>query len=324
MLAAMLFCSSILLSAADDVPTPAEIRDHLRHWHEDFHVLRIGYENTWPESSIKYRRELLLTDSRDYLEVDEWYGRPDQPQPTRQVRGGNQQRRFQASYVWDEENKEWQLTGSHSQRRIVKDIRSTMAFQPLLHLLDMRTGLWLDDSLLDHQVTVKPGGTIDGEECILVEVVYPNEEKLAGEQFWLAVEKDYLPKKVVPIENSAIGAPYYCEEFRFDGERWYPARGAIGEGADSGPWEVTEFEVNPEVSQATFSEFFNEYMRPQGMSEEDVEMLLPDPLEQTTPRQAQAPVTPDASGSENYLPVVFLIASTLLALYLFWWSRRMG
>lgn len=316
----LVFCSP--LCGEETLPSAEEIRNHLRRWHSGFVSFRIGYENTWPGTPIRKYREFLMTDSNEYLEFEDWYFRPDRPHPFREVRGGNQQMRFRASYDLNESRKEWVLTGVTRQKRNTSNIGSTMIIQPLWPMLEPHPGRWLDETLSDQKITVKRGGMIDGERCVLVELEYQNERKLAGDQIWLAIDKGYLPKKTVPMKSQVLtNAHYFCEEFRFDGERWYPLKGRIGEGEDANYWRVTEFEVNPKVSPSIFRAPDDSLLR-RTVSDKDLQS------NSETRRATQAstakeglPVASRSGWSNIDWSLILLVCSALVGGAAFWRSR---
>ncbi|MEW4527004.1 hypothetical protein [Maioricimonas sp. JC845] len=304
--------------ADDELPTPEEIRDHLYEWRKDIVVFRIGYETTWPESDVRKLREFLMTDSKEYVDIEEMYGLGEGP--TRTVRGGDLATRFRASYRQESGGEGWRLTGLSTKERKSALVNSGMAVVPLRPLLNVNSGRWLDETLLDHDVTVRDGGVIDGEECVLVDIVFTDEEKFSGWHVWLAKNKGWLPKQMTRMEGSYLKPlRYLCEEYRHDGERWYPYRGQIGESPDNAYWEVTRFEVNPELTG-------NEFVPPDdtelqkeiaARSREQAATRRPVPAAEREPVPVAQPYSVDVKKISIGLLVlggIVLIAA--------WWSRR--
>ena len=304
--------------ADDELPTPEEIRDHLYEWRKDFVVFRVGYDIASPGSSIRMHREFLLTDTRDYLDIVEWHGRSERPY--REVAGGNAAMRFNARYVQDESGKTWSLSSLGTSERTASNVGAGLILQVFWPLVDAHSGRWLDETLLDHDVTVRDGGVIDGEECVLVDIVFTDEEKFSGWHVWLAKNKGWLPKQMTRMEGSYLKPlRYLCEEYRHDGERWYPYRGQIGESPDNAYWEVTRFEVNPELTG-------NEFVPPDdtelqkeiaARSREQAATRRPVPAAEREPVPVAQPYSVDVKKISIGLLVlggIVLIAA--------WWSRR--
>ncbi|MEW4527005.1 hypothetical protein [Maioricimonas sp. JC845] len=304
--------------ADDELPTPEEIRDHLYEWRKDFVVFRVGYDIASPGSSIRMHREFLLTDTRDYLDIVEWHGRSERPY--REVAGGNAAMRFNARYVQDESGKTWSLSSLGTSERTASNVGAGLILQVFWPLVDVYSGRWLDETLLDHDVTVRDGGVIDGEECVLVEVVYRNEDKFSGDRFWLAKNRDWLPRRTEPMDGSLVrNAHYFCDEYRRHAGRWYPARGRLGQEPDVQHWEVTRFEVNPELTGNEFVPPDDTELRKEiaARSREQAATRRPVPAAEREPVPVAQPYSVDVKTISIGLLVlggIVLIAA--------WWSRR--
>lgn len=323
LLGLLLAFSPLPLFASDSLPTLLEIQNHLRRWHEDFVNFRVVYENTWPGTPIIKRREYLMTDTKEYLEVEDWFGRTDRPKPFREVRGGNQQSRFRAQYELNEQSREWELTGVTKEPRKSSNVGSSLILQPLGPLFHVHSGTWLDDTILDHEVTVKPGGVIDGEECVLLEIVYKNEQSFAGDQIWLAVNKGYLPKKTKPLKSEVLkNLPYYCDSFTFDGVRWQPLRGRIGDDPDVNHWNVTRFEVNSKISPSDFRAPDDSHLEASRKERRRTSQRETSPLQPDALRGQKPPTARPREWSVSFWAMMLFLFSACIGVAAFWKSRR--
>jgi hypothetical protein len=237
----------------DELPTVEELRGHLKKWHADVVVFQIRYKNTWPDSDIVSYREFLMTDTKEYLDTEEWFGLEESP--SKSINGGNENTRFYTKYAWNAETKDWELKSVMAMDRLTSNVGASVIVKPFYLMLDSQRGEWAADRLLKNDVTIQGEEIVDGERCIKVEVILTEEKGRAGMQIWFAPEKDYLIKKILPIREKGASyraAEYLCEDFRFDGTRWYPFRGQIGLPPDNSFWEVEQLVINPRVRPSMF------------------------------------------------------------------------
>lgn len=242
----------------DELPTAEDVRQRFREWRRDLVAFRMRYEigevaGAWEGKQF---REFLMTDSHDYLDIEETFW-PDKA-PTRDVRGGNAESRFVANYVSTDIGGSWKLVSLREDRRLNSRIGSAKQLAPLTVMLHPHSGLWMDeDYFTEHEVKVVSREEIDGESCIVLDVSYQRDGGIDGNgsRIWVAENKGFLVKKLTPNQGPPEGrrdADYLCTEFRQVEGIWYPAQGFLLLPPEQSFWTVTLFEVNPPIEAEKF------------------------------------------------------------------------
>lgn len=231
--------------ALDALPSVDQVRQHLNDWRKDFAAFRIRYQVKPPDGSRRIVRDFLMTRTGDYLDADESL-------PCRRVvKGGNARVQFEARYSSRHENESFSLYSVEEEVRRANSLGSSLSICPIYLLLDARSGRWMDDyGFSEWDVQVVGREFVDDESCLVLNLHYlQNEEDLGhGSRVWLAEEKDFLIKKVMPYDEEPSGGwdqEYLCSEYRQFGHRWYPHSGRMYRPEDHFYWEVLEFEGNP-------------------------------------------------------------------------------
>ena len=243
---------------AADLPSAEEVRQRLKERRLDRVAFRIRYQSGDAEGQWggKKFREFLMTDSHDYLDTEETFW-PDKP-PPKKVSGGNATARFIANYVSPDDGNSWQLVSLHELPRLNSGIGSALKVVPFSVMLDPISGLWMDEYYFsENNVRVTAREDVDGESCIVLDVTYMLDGKVDGNgsRLWLAENKDFMIKKLMPNDGPPTGrrdAEYLCTEFKMAGGKWYPSQGLLFLPPEQAFWRVIDFEVNPRIDAKLF------------------------------------------------------------------------
>lgn len=300
-----------------DLPTIEELRQRLKDWRQDLVVFRIRYEEGEVEGNWggKRFREFIMTDSHGYLDSEEWFW-PDKS-PTKKVSGGNANGRFIANYVSPDDGKSWKLSSVQEIRRSNSRVGSALQVTPLAVLLEPHSGLWMDEYYFsENDVKVTAREDVEGETCIVLDVTYMRDGEIDGNgsRVWLAENKDFLIKKLMPNDGRPTGrrdAEFLCTEFKLAGDKWYPSQGTLLLPPEQSFWKVVAFEVNPKINARLF-----QVPSTKGL----VARSLQQPGTTATSSDGIA-ATPDATPRDN--KVLFLSGLGLLVFVLglsLWWK----
>lgn len=306
----LLFMAPTLV-VAQDLPTPAEIQQHLHDWRSSFVSLRIGYEQSRLRETLEIRcyRELTLTDTKEYYDMEEWHGLKEYPY--RDVFGGNADTRFRAKYRLKDDQSPWELGGAATWPRQNDNTGSAMIFHPLWPLM-LPFGHWLDEHPLTEHLTVEGFEEVDGESCVKVTFIHPAFQGSTNFVGWLVPGKDFMVKKTIPPAGSTNTRKHHiCDEFQFDGTRWYPLKGRVGnEGPDKYTmnWVVTKFEANPKISRSLFTAPDTTHLKQQFQQKTVSLQQSPQKFEKVPP------AVPPAWSSTTW-SIILLSCSTLLVLF---------